>query len=97
MGTKVVLIKELLLIIGRILFQEMLNSLLRSMTAHIFDKISVNFMLEFLLLRIGYKDPGQYRVLGNIEKISACDIIEPLNILKVTHLFINPFEGLLRL
>jgi hypothetical protein len=72
----------------------MLDSLFRTVTAHIFHQVSVYFFLFFLIAFISDKDPGQNRILGNIQIISARNIIEPLYVLKVAHLFIDPPERL---
>ena len=44
MGTKVVLVEQLLIIVALILLQKARNSLLTSMTAHILSEIPVIFM-----------------------------------------------------
>ena len=95
MCSKVIFVKKLLFVIRCILFHEMLNSLLRTMTSHIFRKITVNFLLFFLLTLISHKHPRQYRILRYIQVIPARNIIEPLNVLKITHLFIDPSKRLL--
>lgn len=97
MCSKMILIKQFLLVIRRILFHKMLDSFLSPMTTHIFHQVSVLFLLFLLLVTFRHKYPRQYRILRNIQEISSCDIIQPLYVLKVTHLLVNPFEWLFRL
>ena len=97
MCTEMILIEQLLFIIRWILLKKMLFSLLSTVTAHIFHEISVIFFLFFLIFCICYEHPRKNWILGDIEKVSSSDVVQPLYVLKVAHLFLYPFEGLFRI
>jgi hypothetical protein len=94
MRAKMILIKELFLIIGAVLFHEMGDSLSVSMTAHIFHKISIYFRLAIFIIVISNKSPRHNRILTDIHIGSSGRVIQPHKILIIRHFLLNPIKGL---
>ncbi len=83
----VILIEELLFVILLVFLTESSYSLGLTMTAHVLAEITIT---NRLLWVIGNESPGEDRVLCDIIVISACDLIQPLQVLIIGHVLIDP-------
>lgn len=86
MSSKVVFVKELLFVLF-VFRDELLNSLLVSIAAHILSEITVGLRV---LLFVGLVNPGEEGVLSDIVIAAASNFIEPLKVLIVRYSFIDP-------
>jgi len=90
----VILIKQLLLIFVIILFHEIPDSIFIALHSHIFGEISEMLIFVLHFIELGDKGPGKNGILRYICVASACDLVEPLQVLKIRHKFIDPFDWL---
>ena len=91
MGSKVILVKQLLLIVLLVLLPEVVYTLNLPVTAHVSGEISVG---AGFLFEVGSEGPRKDGVLSNIVIVPACNLIEPLKIFVIGHMFIDPFHWL---
>lgn len=93
MGAEVVLVKQLLLVVLLVLLPEVVDPFGLSVTAHVLGEVSVG---AGFLFEVGSEGPGQDGILRNIVIVPACNLVEPLQVLVVGHLFVDPLHGLAR-
>lgn len=96
MSTEVVLSKKLLFCFAVVLFLEIPDPVSVALQAHVFGEVSElsSFCVEFAGIRD--KNPGKDWVLCDIGIASTCNLIEPLKVLIIGEVLIDPLNWPMR-
>jgi hypothetical protein len=89
-----VLIKQLLLILVLILFNEVSDPVRVTLHSHVFGEIPKVVVLNYLH-SVRDISPGNHGILGYVRVAPPCYLVQPLQVLVVRHVFIDPSVRLL--